>query len=70
MNKNSIAHWLRKYMGKVTVYELFFIFAIVLNLGERNIYTSIILMCASALEIIDVLPKIILAVKDIKHDCR
>ena len=54
-------------MKKVTIYDLFLIFAIILNIGENNMFTSIILLCAGLLELIDVVPKIIKATKGAGH---
>lgn len=52
-------------MKKITVCDMFLIFAIILNAGmERNIYTSIILLCAGILELIDVIPKIVSVIKN------
>ena len=46
-------------MKKITFYDMVLLFAIVLQFGERSIYTSLILLFASILELIDVLPKIV-----------
>lgn len=54
-------------MKKVTVYDWFLIFAIILNAGERNVFTGIILLCAGLLELIDVIPKIFKAIKEARH---
>lgn len=54
-------------MKKVTIYDLFLVFAIILNIGEKNIFTSIILLCAGLLELIDIVPKIIKATKGAGH---
>ena len=44
---------------------MFLIFAIILTVGtENNIYTSMLLLCAGLLELIDVIPKIVRLVKD------
>lgn len=52
-------------MKKITVYDMFLIFAIILNLGAgKNIYTSVILLCAGILELADVVPKIVRMIKD------
>ncbi|MEH2947100.1 hypothetical protein [Sporofaciens sp. JLR.KK001] len=51
-------------MKKITVYDLFLVFAIILNAGAgRNVYTSIILLCAGVLELVDVIPKIVRLMK-------
>ena len=51
-------------MKKITVYDLFLIFAIILNAGAgRNVYTSIILLCAGVLELVDVMSKIVRLIK-------
>lgn len=52
-------------MKKWTVYDLFLVFALVLNIGTKNVYTSLFLMLAGALELMDVIPKI---VRRLKHD--
>lgn len=52
-------------MKKITFYNLFLIFAIILNIGTKSIYASIILLCAGALGLVDVIPKI---ARYIKHD--
>lgn len=54
-------------MKKVTVYDLFLVAAIILNISSRNVFTSIILLCAGALELMDTIPKIIKLVKGEKH---
>lgn len=54
-------------MKKWTVYDLFFVFAIVLNVGTRNVYTSLILLLAGILELVDTIPKI---VRRVKHDSK
>ena len=46
-------------MKKITFYDMVLLFAIVLQFGERSIYTRLILLFASILELIDVLPKIV-----------
>ncbi len=51
-------------MKKVTFYDCFLLFAIILFTGSKDIYTSIILICASILELIDVVPKIVRLIKD------
>jgi hypothetical protein len=52
-------------MKKLTFYDLFLIFAIVLSAGaNKNIYISIILLCAGVLELVDVIPKIVRLMKD------
>ena len=50
-------------MKKITFYDMVLLFAIVLQFGERSIYTSLILLFASILELIDVLPKIVRLIK-------
>ncbi len=55
-------------MKKVTIYDLFLIFAIILNIGEKNMFTSIILLCAGLLELIDIVPKIIKSAKGAGQD--
>lgn len=50
-------------MKKLTFYDLFLLCAIILFSGSKSIYTSIILMCASILELIDVVPKIVRLIK-------
>lgn len=45
-------------MKRWTVYDLFLVFAVILNVGSRNIYTSLILLLAGILELVDVIPKI------------
>ncbi len=51
-------------MKKITFYDLFLIFAIIIFVGNRSIYASIIMLCAGALELIDVIPKIIKEIRD------
>lgn len=51
-------------MKKITFYDCFLLFAIILFAGSKDIYTSIILMCASVLELIDVVPKMVRLIKD------
>lgn len=52
-------------MKKITVYDMFLIFAIILYLGrEGNIWTAVILLCAGILEAVDVVPKIAGLFKD------
>lgn len=47
-------------MKKITVYDLFLFFAIILYLGkERNIWSAVMLLCAGILEAIDIVPKIV-----------
>lgn len=46
-------------MKKITVYDLFLIFAAIFFIGTRNIYSGIMLLIAGTLELIDVIPKII-----------
>ncbi len=51
-------------MKKITLYDMFLVFAVILNFGVgKNIYTSIILLCAGLLELVDVVPKIVRMVK-------
>lgn len=50
-------------MKKWTVYDLFLVFAIVLNVGARNVYASLILLFAGSLELMDTVPKIVRRVK-------
>lgn len=54
-------------MKKVTVYDLFLLTAIILNIGSRNVFTSITLLCAGALELMDTIPKIIKLIKGERH---
>lgn len=52
-------------MKKITIYDMFLIFAIILNTGgERNVYKSIILLCAGLLELIYTMPKIVRVIKN------
>lgn len=46
-------------MKKVTIYDLFLAFAIIASLVKPTIYTSVILLCAGILELMDVIPKLI-----------
>lgn len=55
-------------MKKITFYNLFFIFAIILFIGTKNIYSSILLILASVLELIDVIPKLIKVIKELRDD--
>ncbi|MEY8414526.1 hypothetical protein AALB51_25340 [Lachnospiraceae bacterium 62-26] len=51
-------------MKKITVYDMFLVFAIILNTGTgRNVYTAIILLCAGLLELMDVISKIVRLMK-------
>ena len=50
-------------MKKWTVYDLFLVFAFVLNVGTRNVYASLILLLAGILELVDTVPKIVRRVK-------
>lgn len=50
-------------MKKITFYDVVLIFAVILQFGERNIYTAITLLCASILELVDVIPKIVRLLK-------
>ena len=55
-------------MKKITVYNMFLAFAIILNIGTgRSIYASIILICAGVLELVSAVPKI---VRLFKHDSK
>ena len=55
-------------MKKITLYDMFLFFAIILNFGTgKNIYASIILLCAGILELADVVPKM---VRLLKHDSK
>lgn len=52
-------------MKKITVYDMFLIFAIILNIGTgKNLYSAMILLCAGVLELIDVTPKIARLLRD------
>lgn len=51
-------------MKKITFYDLFLIFAILCFWGNKTVYSSIILLCAGTLELINVIPKI---AKELKH---
>lgn len=52
-------------MKKITVYDLFLIFAVILNLAEeRNVYTAAILLCAGVMETVDIIPKIVRLIRD------
>ncbi len=52
-------------MKKITVYDMFLVFAIILYLGrERNIWTAVILLCAGILEAVDAVPKIVRLFRD------
>lgn len=51
-------------MKKLTFYDLFLVFAIMLSIGTKNkIYSDIILLCAGLMELIDVVPKMVRLVK-------
>ena len=53
-------------MKKINLYDMFLFFAVILNFGVgKNVYTSIILLCAGVLELVDVFPKM---VRLIRHD--
>ncbi len=51
-------------MKKVTFYDLFLVFALILNVGTKNIYTSLMLLFAGLLELVDVIPKLVRFFKD------
>lgn len=51
-------------MKKMTVYDLFLIFTVIFFVGTRNIYSGIMLLIAGALELIDVIPKIIKEIRN------
>lgn len=47
-------------MKKITVYDMFLFFAIILNMAEgRSVYTAAILLCAGIMEAVDTIPKIV-----------
>lgn len=46
---------------------MFLVVALIANAGSRNIYTSLLLLIAGILELIDVVPKI---VRCVKHDSK
>jgi hypothetical protein len=50
-------------MKKITFYDMVLIFAVMLQFGQRSIYTSLILLFASILELVDVIPKIVRLLK-------
>jgi len=50
-------------MKKITFYDMVLLFAVMLQFGERSIYTTLTLLFASILELIDVVPKIARLVK-------
>lgn len=55
-------------MKKITVYDMFLIFAIILYLGKgRSIWTAVILLCAGILEAVDIVQKI---VRLFRHDSK
>ena len=51
-------------MKKISLYDLFLFFSIILFMGNRNIYSSILLLLAGVLELIGVIPKLIKEMKD------
>lgn len=53
-------------MKKITFYNLFFVFAVILFIGTKNIYSSILLIFASMLELIDIIPKLIKGIKELR----
>lgn len=61
---DSITHWREEKMKKVTFYDLFLVFALILNVGTKNIYTSLMLLFAGLLELVDVIPKLVRFFKD------
>ena len=50
-------------MKKWTFYDVFLVVALIANTGSRNIYTSLLLLIAGILELIDVIPKIVRCMK-------
>lgn len=52
-------------MKKITVFDMFLLFAIILNIGEdRSIFTAMILLCAGVLEAMDAISKIVRLLRD------
>lgn len=43
---------------------MFLVFAVILNVGSRNMYTSLLLLFAGVLELVDVTPKIVRYLKN------
>lgn len=55
-------------MKKITFYNLFFVFAVILFIGTKNIHSSILLIFASILELVDIIPKLIKVIKELRDD--
>lgn len=53
-------------MKKITFYNLFFVFAVILFIGTKNIHSSILLIFASILELVDIIPKLIKVIKALR----
>lgn len=53
-------------MKKITFYNLFLVFAVILFIGTKNIHSSILLIFASILELVDIIPKLIKVIKELR----